>query len=97
MEQLEVPVAPATRVHGDPLIVAVPVVGERATATVPPGLLAVPALVSVTVAVQVTVTRRANVVWVQLKLVEVDRVPTVRFWLPLLVPWASVVPGLSPP
>jgi len=72
-------------VHGDPVNVPVPLL---ANVTVPVGVTAVPAELSVTVAVQVTVPPMLIELGEQLTLVMVVRDVTVTVVLALLVAWA---------
>ena len=71
--------------HGDPVNVPVPLL---ANVTVPVGVTAVPAELSVTVAVQVTVPPMLIELGEQLTLVMVVRDVTVTVVLALLVAWA---------
>jgi hypothetical protein len=74
-DPLSVQLAPAEKL---------PLLGLTEKATVPPGVLAVPPAVSVTVAVQVVGLLASTVDGEQLTLVLVLRRPTVRLKVPLL-------------
>jgi hypothetical protein len=76
-------------VHGLPLKPSGPL---EPNVTLPVGVLAVAASVSVTVAVHVDGVLTASVPGEQLALVEVERRSTVTAWLPLLPAWVESPP-----